>query len=126
MDDNCITCNEIVLHSNKAITCDNCLLWNHIECGTGITEERYNVMVDRIIEINWVCYIKSHNNSIELGPYVKNQNIEEVIISVINPIPVEEDIAPTTYDLIEGVNKLEGHNLFNKSVGRIKLKHGDA
>ena len=118
MDDNCITCNEIVLPSESAITCDNCLLWNHIECATGITEDRYNVMVERRIEINWVCNIciesqESHNNAIELGPYVTNQNIDEVIISVVHPIPVEEDIAPITYDLIEGVNKLGGNNLFD-------------
>ena len=39
--DHCIECNNIVTGRQQAIQCEQCDLWQHRMCGTGVTLQEY-------------------------------------------------------------------------------------
>ena len=50
----CIACNMIVDNVQQAVTCDICTRWCHINCGTGISSNRYVQMLQGV-NIPWAC-----------------------------------------------------------------------
>ena len=64
--DPCIECQLIVSERHHAIQCDNCELWQHRVCGTGVLLEEYRAAVQSGNGLEWVC-----------GPCIQDANVED-------------------------------------------------
>ena len=79
--DHFIECNNIVTGRQQAIQCEQCDLWQHRMCGTGVTLQEYRDAMQNGLE--WVC-----------GPCLEAANAEEpehevrMIKYYNSPIPI--------------------------------------
>ena len=53
--DLCIECQNVVNERDQAVQCEECELWQHLNCGTGITLSEFQATVESGEGIEWVC-----------------------------------------------------------------------
>ena len=54
-DDICLSCKQRVEVMQKAISCDSCDRWQHIECGSICTDEEYELILAGMDTRYWKC-----------------------------------------------------------------------
>lgn len=58
--DPCIYCSNTVRPRQEAVQCEECQLWQHRTCHTGITRAQYREAVRGEIELKWTCDLCLH------------------------------------------------------------------
>lgn len=87
--DLCIYCDRTVRKRQEAIQCDNCSLWQHRICYTGIDRQHYRNAVAGNVEIEWMC------DPCRPGP----------IIDPSAEVNVDNDNEALTYEIPENINE---------------------
>ena len=56
-NDNCVFCGKLVRKKQEALQCDVCDLWQHRQCKTGLSKQRYWALVDDDADdYAWTCF----------------------------------------------------------------------
>ena len=86
----CLLCGKGVTARSRAVSCDSCDEWTHIQCTNGkITRERYNSLVTDDDDFSYNCgrcslehgfsELPFHNNNDELVPGGGNVSVQRVV-----------------------------------------------
>ncbi|KAH3725608.1 hypothetical protein DPMN_051454 [Dreissena polymorpha] len=51
----CVYCERNVGEDDTAISCDECLKWQHLSCETGVSLRQYRKMVKGEVVVEWKC-----------------------------------------------------------------------
>ena len=127
INDQCIACGHYVLDGQRGISCDGCMRWCHISCDTGISNGRYQQMIDNTIVINWKCHtcleIQNRRGALEYGQFTIERDHQEVTIE--NPIASLEPIdftIPLEYKLKLGTSTRGGDMLVDNHGHAYQMK----
>ena len=86
----CIVCNSLIENVQYSIECDKCNRWCHTRCGTGISDIRYQYILQGGF-ISWVCIPCRENENRRVardyGPSQLIQDIQEDHVVTIETPP---------------------------------------
>ena len=52
----CIICDKSVTARSKAVSCDSCQKWTHVNCTSSLSLEQYNTLQESQTEFDFLCY----------------------------------------------------------------------
>ena len=111
--DPCSVCKFVVEKDMKALECDQCKMWCHIECG-GVSPETYSMLMNKKV-IKWKCPNHKQRRKSRLES-------EKVIQKVyVNFIPKAKwNNKPCMEAKIEELNKLKSFGVYEEIDGHYK------